>query len=919
MSIAQLPPDTIRAVRSNSVLSDPCALAKELIDNSLDAGATCISVEVAANTLDTIQVKDNGTGIHPNDRPLVCKRSCTSKLRSIDDLENIGGSTLGFRGEALASAAEMCGNIAITTRVSGELVGETLKYDRTGLLISCTKASHPTGTIVRVYEFLRFVPVRKQRALKSTSKTLNRMKKVLNAYVLSRPEIRLSFKILKSKNDSSWIYASNKHPTVSTAMLRVIGAEAISQCTTITWPQIQDERDDSLSGSVERNESIHPVIRLVATIPKPCSDFSAINYAGQYVSIDRRPMSTSNGVAKELVELLKSHIRSGSLCDSGQTPPVDPFCFIHLHCRPGIYDVNVEPLKNDVLFEDSKLVMSIAGNLFKAVYGEIKPRHTHQRNCQIENQPSSSRVIRPLDKRSANNQRDHEVEESPLFRHISSSATKDCHFIERICASPSEAKKDNMSAGSFVDTSACPRAAENNLSLLNSPLLTNPWMLVGGQRVTPKKEGAQSRDLNSQLLTPAYEDERSRLDEKRIKNCEANSVLAGPPYPIPLSTRTLKTRLVEGDYDKSSTDVRKPQMSELCNVPQLTASHKSKQRKSPGVLGSLDAWIRNCRDAPSPSTDESQAVGILQQSEPDGNELTETDIAGRFRKEDNAVATSRSHGDFSAGLSPRTSLNALGIHLNSAHTNAKSHGQPLAISQEEDDYRIPGSTDNRPTSPSHEMVAEALDFEYRKKAAIQLHRKRQQQQQQQQQQVSTQSALHSWAGANNAKISQGSPHQNRYRRAKAHLVNQLPELEFPRHEKTFSPSEMGSEDAREYLMRQNWPPQIGFKSKRILTNQLPLEVIPSASALHGLALSWTKQDDEASIPNKELLKIDGYVTSGIVPPPSAFFEVSPADINIWTTRLLALIQEQYRSEILDEDWRIQLVFDAIPTSHARAS
>ncbi|EER45144.1 DNA mismatch repair protein [Histoplasma capsulatum H143] len=820
MSIAQLPPDTIRAVRSNSVLSDPCALAKELIDNSLDAGATCISVEVAANTLDTIQVKDNGTGIHPNDRPLVCKRSCTSKLRSIDDLENIGGSTLGFRGEALASAAEMCGNIAITTRVSGD----------------CTKASHPTGTTVRVYEFLRFVPVRKQRALKSTSKTLNRMKKVLNAYVLSRPEIRLSFKILKSKNDSSWIYASNKHPTVSTAMLRVIGAEAISQCTTITWPQIQDERDDSLSGSVERNESIHPVIRLVATIPKPCSD--------------------------------------------------------------------------------SKLVMSIAGNLFKAVYGEIKPRHTHQRNCQIENQPSSSRVIRPLDKRSANNQRDHEVEESPLFRHISSSATKDCHSIERICASPSEAKKDNMSAGSFIDTSACPRAAENNLSLLNSPLLTNPWMLAGGQRVTPRKEGAQSRDLNSQLLTPAYEDGRSRLDEKRIKNCEANSVLAGPPYPIPLSTRTLETRLVEGDYDKSSTDVRKPQMSELCNVPQLTASHKSKQRKSPGVLGSLDAWIRNCRDAPSPSIEESQAVGILQQSEPDGNELTETDIAGRFRKEDNAVATSRSHGDFSAGPSPRTSLNALGIHLSSAHTNAKSHGQPLAISQEEDDYRIHGSTDNRPTSPSHEMVAEALDFEYRKKAAIQLHRKRQQQQQQQ---VSTQSALHSWAGANNAKISQGSPHQNRYRRAKAHLVNQLPELEFPRHEKTFSPSEMGSEDAREYLMRQNWPPQIGFKSKRILTNQLPLEVIPSASALHGLALSWTKQDDEASIPNKELLKIDGYVTSGIVPPPSAFFEVNPADINIWTTRLLALIQEQYRSEILDEDWRIQLVFDAIPTSHARAS
>lgn len=97
------------------------------------------------------------------------------------------------------------------------------------------------------------------------------MKKFLNAYVLSRPEIRLSFKILKSKNDSSWVYASKKNATVSNAVLRVVGAEAASQCTAVIWPQIQDDGDSSLSGSIESNGSNIPAIQLVATIPKPGS------------------------------------------------------------------------------------------------------------------------------------------------------------------------------------------------------------------------------------------------------------------------------------------------------------------------------------------------------------------------------------------------------------------------------------------------------------------------------------------------------------------------------------------------------------------------------------------------------------------------------------------------------------------------
>ncbi|OJD27590.1 hypothetical protein ACJ73_01012 [Blastomyces percursus] len=891
MSIAHLPPDTARAVRSTSSISDPCSLVKELIDNSLDAGATFISVEVSADTLDTIQVKDNGVGIHPNDRHLVCKRSCTSKLQTINELKNIGGSTLGFRGEALASAAEMCGSMAITTKVAGEMVGETLKYGRTGLLVSCTKASHPTGTAVRISEFLKLVPVRKQIALKSAPKTLSQMKKVLNAYVLSRPEIRLSFKILKNKSDTSWVYASKENATVSTAMLRVVGAEATSQCTTITWPQIQRGDDDFLPESLDIYGSNHSGIRMVATIPKPGSDLSNLNQAGQYVSIDGRPMSISHGVGKALVKLFKSYLRSGSHCVGSQTSLVNPFLFMHLHCQPGSYDVNVEPSKNDVLFEDSKLVISIAENLFKTVYGEIEPKDTHQNNCQLEDQGLSPRAIRLPRSRP----RTHEAKDPPLFRRISSHAVKNCYSTDNALVSSTQGKKDNTSIASSADTTSCPQLAENNPGVSKSSRLTNPWVIAKRQYVTPPKKNAQHRNFNPHLLTPAYGEESFSSDSTIMENCTANSLPASPENLTPIPMQTPETRLAKAGYNISPTVVSKSQMSALNSLPEATVSYGETLRRTLGGLGSLDAWIRNPRDAANHRAEEGQGIGIGWDSEDCENGLPEIVIARRFGKEGNGVSTGRSHADSPAGLSPSALLSSLGIQRNSTLSNTKDY-RPPSISFEGDEdqiYRIRDSTDNLNSTPE-EMVGEALGFEYRKKAATRLYR---QLQQLQQQQVSAQPALLSCAGVNYFKTSQSSPHQNRYGKAKADLVNHLPRPKLLNNEMMFLVPKMDSEDPREYFMRHKNAlshhacPHTEVKNKRILTNQLPLEAIPNAFALHGLAINWSRQDDEASIPVNELLKADEYIRTGIVPLSPAFLEVQPIEISLWTTRLSNLIQK----------------------------
>lgn len=135
MGIVPLSESTIRVFSSSLVLHDTISVVKELLDNALDAHASNVVVEVSANTLDVIQLRDNGGGVGVEDRQLLCKRACTSKIRTIDDLERLGGSSLGFRGEALASIAELSEDVTVTTRVEGEVVGTLLKYGPAGQML----------------------------------------------------------------------------------------------------------------------------------------------------------------------------------------------------------------------------------------------------------------------------------------------------------------------------------------------------------------------------------------------------------------------------------------------------------------------------------------------------------------------------------------------------------------------------------------------------------------------------------------------------------------------------------------------------------------------------------------------------------------------------------------------------------------
>jgi DNA mismatch repair protein MutL len=258
MPIQSLSECDIRAIGSSLVLNDARSVIKELVDNALDAHADTVSIEISADTVDIIQVKDNGSGIGAEDRPLLCKRGCTSKIRTIQDLENLGGSSLGFRGEALASVAGLSNAVLVTTRIDGDLVASTCKFGQDGqllrqgklcpmerlklILLSSSSASHPVGTTVRVQNFLKTIPVRRQTALKAASRTLSDIKKLLQAYAFARPTARISFKVLKSKNDKfNWIYGpSPGSTTLLSAAARIVGQEVAVQCEARHWRSVVD-------------------------------------------------------------------------------------------------------------------------------------------------------------------------------------------------------------------------------------------------------------------------------------------------------------------------------------------------------------------------------------------------------------------------------------------------------------------------------------------------------------------------------------------------------------------------------------------------------------------------------------------------------------------------------------------------------
>ena len=157
MSIKIMDEMLANQIAAGEVIERPAAVVKELIENSIDAGATEIILEIVRGGIDLIRVRDNGGGISAKDMPLAVERHATSKISSYKDLESV--SSLGFRGEALASIASVS-RFKITSCCHDADQGACVSQQ--GSEIKQQPAAHPIGTTVEVKDLFYNTPARKK-------------------------------------------------------------------------------------------------------------------------------------------------------------------------------------------------------------------------------------------------------------------------------------------------------------------------------------------------------------------------------------------------------------------------------------------------------------------------------------------------------------------------------------------------------------------------------------------------------------------------------------------------------------------------------------------------------------------------------------------------------------------------------------
>lgn len=177
----------IHKICSGQVIMDLSIAVKELLENSIDAGATRLEIKLS-DSLD-IQLSDNGNGIDQANWSSICQKHSTSKLQTFKDLESI--STFGFRGEALSALCQISQALTITTRTKEMANGVQLSFKRNGMLESTAHVSCCVGTIVRISQLFYYLPVRFREAKKRIKQEYSKVAQLLSAYALVNQSIKI--------------------------------------------------------------------------------------------------------------------------------------------------------------------------------------------------------------------------------------------------------------------------------------------------------------------------------------------------------------------------------------------------------------------------------------------------------------------------------------------------------------------------------------------------------------------------------------------------------------------------------------------------------------------------------------------------------------------------------------------------------
>ena len=311
--IHRLSPDLVGKIAAGEVVERPAAAIKEMVENSLDAGASAVTVEIKDGGITSIRVTDNGSGIRADDIRMAFERHATSKISEVADLASI--DTLGFRGEALASIAAVA-KVTCTTRTVSDETGIRIRVEG-GQTAAIEEAACPQGTTMLVKDLFYNVPVR-LGFLKKPAAEAGLVSDVMMRMILSRPDVSFRF-ISQGKT----LYHSAGDGKLASAVFAIYGTEMAR-----SMRQVEGHQGGVLlSGYVGIGES------------------GRGNRANQSFFINGR-YTRSAVLSAALEAACRERVMIGKF----------PTCVLHLTMPYEAVDVNVHPNKLEVRFRDEAVV-----------------------------------------------------------------------------------------------------------------------------------------------------------------------------------------------------------------------------------------------------------------------------------------------------------------------------------------------------------------------------------------------------------------------------------------------------------------------------------------------------------------------------------------------------------------------------------
>nr|CAD7266230.1 unnamed protein product [Timema shepardi] len=344
--------DTVHQICSGQVVLNLATAVKELVENSLDAGATSIDVRLKEFGSELIEVTDNGCGVEEHNFQGLTLKHHTSKLREFSDLTTV--ETFGFRGEALSSLCALS-NLTIITCHKGAPCGTKLEFDHKGLITSCRSHARQVGTTVILQNLFSCLPVRQKEFHRNLRREFSKMANLLYAYCLVSTGVKITCVNQNNKGGRTMVVTTQGSSSVRENIAAVFGTKQLQTILDLPTEPPEDEVLKELGAPPQMVED-KDLFQLEGCVSSCAHGAGRATSDRQFYYINSRPCEPTKVI--KLVNEVYHQFNKHQF----------PFAFINLKTSRHNVDVNVTPDKRQVFLDKEKLILATVKACLLRIY-----------------------------------------------------------------------------------------------------------------------------------------------------------------------------------------------------------------------------------------------------------------------------------------------------------------------------------------------------------------------------------------------------------------------------------------------------------------------------------------------------------------------------------------------------------------------